>query len=130
LSNGVLGMVVELSADTDSDLSINVRYEDGSTIWVRPSEIQGVERRSMSGEFHVADGVKPNGFTLPEGGLADILKNAPWTEQSPARARIEEAATGLADKIERWAGRINRVAERVQAEIDEAVENAREKGGK
>jgi hypothetical protein len=126
-------VVREVSGDPLDTMPITTVDGDGFERSVALADIRGVEF-TKPGEFFSGDGRKATAFTLPEGGLADILRNAPWTEQHPARVKIEEAAAGLADKIERfgdrWAKRIGDAAERVQTEIDEAVENARKEGGK
>jgi hypothetical protein len=130
---GTLLVVRRIQTKLPNDRPIVAVDAGGYEQSVDPTDVRGVEF-TKPGEFHTGDGRKATAFTLPEGGLADILRNAPWTERHPARVKVEEAAAGLADKVERfgdrWAKRIGDAAERVQAEIDEAVENARKEGGK
>lgn len=131
LTNGNLVVISGITENAASILPIEVQNEAGQRMGVRISEIKGVER-SRPGEFYTGDGRKAKAFKLPENGLAEILKNAPWTESSPTRSKVEEAAGALADTIERagegLAERLGRWADRVVAEIEETVEQNRKDG--
>jgi hypothetical protein len=146
LETGDQAMVVEISADPDTTLPIMVRMRDRAKLGVRVSEIKSIRHdlttifeQPRPGEFFTGDGTKAKAFHLPENGLADILKNAPWSVQSPARAKVEEAAGALADRIESFgdriesfgeglAERLGRWSDRVVAEMDEAIDKARKDG--
>jgi len=144
LTNGNVVVITRISEKAASIVPVEVLLEGGQRMGVRPSEIKGIERDSMSGlfekvrpgerpgDFYTEDGRKARAFKLPEDGLADIMaKVRPPKLPMPDLEKVDEFADKLADRIETWgervAGRINAAADRLAAEIDEAVENATRK---